>query len=133
MTFFSVTFLSKLSFMPKVCFSEWLPQMTFFISVRYQCQYMTFVFLSKLSELLLLLLLLLLIIIINNTLFLKKHISKNSMPLIYNKPTKSTQVFRIIPPVAVSLNKWRIWRNQQCRTISLTASRKWQDLYSICK
>ena len=88
--------------MPKVCFSEWLPQMTFFISVRYQCQYMTFVFLSKLSELLLLIII---IIIINNTLFLKKHISKNSMPLIYNKPTKSTQVFRIIPPVAVSLNK----------------------------
>lgn len=74
MTFFSVTFLSKLSFMPKVCFSEWLPQMTFFISVRY-------VFLSKLSEL---------IIIINDTLFLKKHISKNSMLLIYNKPSKST-------------------------------------------
>lgn len=80
MTFFSVTFLSKLSFMPKVCFSEWLPQMTFFISVRYQCQYMTFVFLSKLSEL----------IIIINTLFLKNHISKNSMLLIYNKPSKST-------------------------------------------
>lgn len=82
MTFFSVTFLSKLSFMPKVCFSEWLPQMTFFISVRYQCQYMTFVVLSKLSELI--------IIIIINTLFLKNHISKNSMLLIYNKPSKST-------------------------------------------
>ena len=82
MTFFSVTFLSKLSFMPKVCFSKWLPQMTFFISVRYQCQYMTFVFLSKLSELI--------IIIIINTLFLKNHISKNSMLLIYNKPSKST-------------------------------------------
>ena len=82
MTFFSVTFLSKLSFMSKVCFSEWLPQMTFFISVRYQCQYMTFVFLSKLSELI--------IIIIINTLFLKNHISKNSMLLIYNKPSKST-------------------------------------------
>ena len=81
MTFFSVTFLSKLSFMPKVCFSEWLPQMTFFISVRYQCQYMTFVVLSKLSELI--------IIIIINTLFLKNHISKNSMLLIYNKPSKS--------------------------------------------
>ena len=78
MTFFSVTFLSKLSFMPKVCFSEWLPQMTFFISVRY-------VFLSKLSELVIII-----IIIINNTLFLKKHISKNSMLLIYNKPSKST-------------------------------------------
>ena len=70
--------------MPKVCFSEWLPQMTFFISVRYQCQYMTFVFLSKLSELIII------IIIINDTLFLKKNISKNSMLLIYNKPSKST-------------------------------------------
>ena len=69
--------------MPKVCFSEWLPQMTFFISVRYQCQYMTFVFLLKLSELII-------IIIIINTLFLKNHISKNSMLLIYNKPSKST-------------------------------------------
>ena len=85
MTFFSVTFLSKLSFMSKVCFSEWLPQMTFFISVRYQCQYMTFVFLSKLSELIIII-----IIIIINTLFLKNHISKNSMLLIYNKPSKST-------------------------------------------
>lgn len=63
--------------MPKVCFSEWLPQMTFFISVRY-------VFLSKLSELIII------IIIINDTLFLKKNISKNSMLLIYNKPSKST-------------------------------------------
>ena len=61
--------------MPKVCFSKWLPQMTFFISVRYQCQYMTFVFLSKLSELIIIII----IIINNNTLFIKKHISKNSM------------------------------------------------------
>ena len=66
--------------MPKVCFSEWLPQMTFFISVRY-------VFLSKLSELIIIIII---IIIINDTLFLKKHISKNSMLLIYNKPSKST-------------------------------------------
>ena len=72
--------------MPKVCFSEWLPQMTFFISVRYQCQYMTFVFLSKLSELIIIII----IIIIMNTFFLKNHISKNSMLLIYNKPSKST-------------------------------------------
>ena len=91
MTFFSVTFLSKLSFMPKVCFSKWLPQMTFFISVRYQCQYMTFVFLSKLSELIIIIIIIIIIIvIIINTLFLKKHISNNSMLLIYNKPSKST-------------------------------------------
>ena len=76
--------------MPKVCFSEWLPQMTFFISVRYQCQYMTFVLLSKLSELIIIIIIIIIIVIIINTLFLKKLISKNSMLLIYNKPSKST-------------------------------------------
>ena len=52
---------------------------------------MTFVFLSKLSELIIIIIIIIIIIvIIINTLFLKKHISKNSMLLIYNKASKST-------------------------------------------